>query len=176
MCRRAHVTGVDYPTDDTYATVHVRHSTTDRVTRAIPTRGLARPRVQLADSRITNLCARRSLCYRTRAGSLHVFTPAHVCIIYFRPVRNLTARAGRYTTDDNVLDGTPDFLQHTDNPWRNSNPKGENLIARGMLAYTLSKNMIASVFIRKATQNALKFFQRIAITNDACRAELRWPG
>ena len=66
--------------------------------RALPTRGHARPRVHLADRRITNLCAHRSLCYSTRARVLHVGTPAHVCTVYGRPVRNLGARAGRYTT------------------------------------------------------------------------------
>ena len=98
VCQRAHVARVDYPMDDTCANVHVRHATTDRNTRALPTRGHARPRVHLTDCRITNLCARRSLCCSTRARSLHVGTPAHVCTVYGRPVRNLRARAGRYTT------------------------------------------------------------------------------
>ena len=98
MCPRAHVTRVDYPTDDTCATVHVRHVTTDRNKRALPTRGHARPRVHLADRRITNLCGRRSLYYSTRARPLHVGTPAHVCTVYGRPVNNLRARAVRYTT------------------------------------------------------------------------------
>ena len=34
MCKRAHVARVDYPTDDTCATEHVRNATTDRGTRA----------------------------------------------------------------------------------------------------------------------------------------------
>ena len=45
MCQRAHITRVDYPTDDTCATVHVRHATTVRNTRALPTPGHTRPRV-----------------------------------------------------------------------------------------------------------------------------------
>ena len=98
VCPRADVIRVDYRTDDTCATVHVRHPTTDRNTRVLPTRGHARPRVLLAERRITNLCARRSLYYSTRARWLHVGTPAHVCTVYGRPVLNLRARAGRYTT------------------------------------------------------------------------------
>ena len=88
----------DYRTDDTCATVHVRHATTDRNTRALPTRGHARPRAHRADRRITNLCAHRSLCYGTRARWLHVATPAHVCTVSGRSVLNLRAGAGRYTT------------------------------------------------------------------------------
>ena len=98
MCPRAHVIRVDYPTDDTCATVHVRHATTDRKTRTLPTGGHARPCVHLAERWITNLCAHRSLCYSTRARWLHVGTPAHVCTVYGRLVLNLRARAGRYTT------------------------------------------------------------------------------
>ena len=89
---------VHYGTDDTCTTVHVRHATTDRNTRALPTRGHARPLVHSADRRITNLCAHRSLCYSTRARWLHVGTPAHMCTVYGRSVLNLRARAGRYTT------------------------------------------------------------------------------
>ena len=66
---------VDYSTDDTCATVHVRHTTADQSTRALPTRGHARPCVHCAGRQITNLCARRSLYYSTRARSLHVGTP-----------------------------------------------------------------------------------------------------
>ena len=44
------------------------------------------------------LCARRSLYYITRARSLHVGIPAHVGTVYGRLIRNLRARAGRYTT------------------------------------------------------------------------------
>ena len=73
------------------------------VTRQIPTRRHARPRVHLADRRITNLCARRLLCYSTCARSLHVGTPAHVCTVYGRPVNNLRERAGRYTTGCAVM-------------------------------------------------------------------------
>ena len=73
-------------------------ATTDWNTRALPTRGHARPRLHLADRRITNLCAHRSLCYSTRARWIHVGTPAHVCSVYGRLVLNLRARAGRYTT------------------------------------------------------------------------------
>ena len=99
VCYYTRVIPVHYRTDDTCATLHVRHATTDRNTRALPTRGHARPRVRLAERRITNLCAHRSLCCSTRARSLHVGTPAHVCTVYGRPVRNLRARAGRHTTD-----------------------------------------------------------------------------
>ena len=100
VCQRPHVTRVDYPTDYTCTTVHVhvRHATTDRGTRALPTRGHARSRVHLADRRITNLCARRSLCYSTPASWLHVGTPAHVYTVYGHPVLNLRACAGGYTT------------------------------------------------------------------------------
>ena len=93
----------DYRMYDTCATVHVRHATTDRSTPALPTRGHARPRVHLADRRVTNLCARRSLYYSTRACPLHVGTPAHVCTVYGRPVHNVHGRAGRYTTRDKVV-------------------------------------------------------------------------
>ena len=99
MFPRAQVARIDYPTNDTCATVHVRHATTDRSTRVLSTRRHARPRVHLADRRITNLRARRSLHYSTCARPLHVGTPAHVCTVYGRPVNNLRARAGRYTTD-----------------------------------------------------------------------------
>ena len=100
-CTRALLT--DYRTDDTCAAVHVRHATTDRNTRALPTRGHARPRVHRADRRIGNLCAHRSLGYSTRARWPHVCTPAHVCTVYGRSGLNLRARAGRYTTSiDNV--------------------------------------------------------------------------
>ena len=34
----------------------------------------------------------------TRAPSLHLGTPAHVCTVYGRPVRNICALAGRYTS------------------------------------------------------------------------------
>ena len=97
VCQRAHVPRVDYPPDDTCATLHVRYATTDRGTRALPTRGHVRPRVHLANRRITNLCARRSLCYSTRAHWPHVGTPAHVCTLYGRPVLNLRVRASRYS-------------------------------------------------------------------------------
>ena len=80
------------------ATVHVRHATTDRNTRALPTRGHARPRVRRAGRRIANFWAHRSLCYRMRARWPHVGTPAHVCTVYGRSGLNLRARAGPYTT------------------------------------------------------------------------------
>ena len=98
MCYCTRVILVHYRTDDTCTTVHVRRATTDRNTRALPTRGHARPRVHLADRRITNLCAHRSLCYSTRARWLHVGTPAHVCTVHGRSVLNFCAPAGRYTT------------------------------------------------------------------------------
>ena len=98
VCPRAHIIRVDYPADDTCASDHVRHATTDRSTRALPTRGHARPRAPLADRRITNLCVRQSLCYSTCGRWLHVATPAHVCIVYGRSGSNLRALAGRYTT------------------------------------------------------------------------------
>ena len=84
--------------DDTCATVHVRHEATNRNTRALITRGHARPRVHLDGRRITHLCARRSLCYSTCARSLQVGTPAHVCAVYGRPVRNFRVHDGRYNT------------------------------------------------------------------------------
>ena len=113
MCPRAHVTRVDYLTNDTCATVHVRHATTDRSTRALPTRGHAQPSVHLADRRITNICTRRSLYYSTRACPLHVGTPAHVRTVYGRPVTNLRARAGRYTIiGENTRCLCSDILYH----------------------------------------------------------------
>ena len=98
VCYCTRVILVHYRTDDTCATVHVRLATTDRNTRALPTRGHARPRVHRADRWIPNLCAHRSLCYSTRARWLHVGTPAPVYTVYGRSVSNLRARAGRYTT------------------------------------------------------------------------------
>ena len=88
----------DFRTDDTCATLHVRHAMTDRNTRALLTRGHALPRVHCADRRITILRAHRSLRYSTRARWIHVGTPAHVCTVHSRSVLNLRARAGRYTT------------------------------------------------------------------------------
>ena len=99
-CTRVILT--DYRTDDTCATVHVRHATTDPNTRALPTRGHARPHVHRADRRIANFCAHRSLCYSTRARWPHVGAPAHVCTVYGRSGLNLRARAGRYTTLTNA--------------------------------------------------------------------------
>ena len=106
MCYCTRVIPVHYRTDDTCATVQVRHATTNRNTRALPTRGHARPPVHRADSRITNLCAHRSLCYSTRVRWLHVGTPAHLCTVYGRLVLNLRARAGRYTTLEKESCGT----------------------------------------------------------------------
>ena len=98
VCYCTRVILVHYRTDDTCATVHVRHATTDRNTRALPTRGHARPRVHRADRRIANFCAHQSLSYSTRARWPHVGTPALVCTVYGRSGLNLRARAGRYTT------------------------------------------------------------------------------
>ena len=98
MCYCTRVLLVHYRTDDTCGAVHERHATTDRNTRALPTRGHARPRVHRADRRIANLCAHRSLGYSTRARWPHVGTPAHVGTVYGRSGLNLRARAGRYTT------------------------------------------------------------------------------
>ena len=89
----------DYRTADMCATVHVRHAMTDRNTRALRTRGHARPRVHYADRRIANFCVHRSLCYSTRARWLYVGTPADMCTVYGRSVLNLRARAGHYTTE-----------------------------------------------------------------------------
>ena len=98
MCYCTRVILVHYCTDDTCATVHVHHATTDRNTRALSTRGYARPRVNRADRWIANLCAHRSLCYSTRARWPDVGTPTHVCTVYGRSGLNLRARADRYTT------------------------------------------------------------------------------
>ena len=98
MCYCTRVILVHYRTDDTCATVPVRHARTDRNTRALPTRGHARPGVHRADRRIANFCAHRSLCYSTRARWPHVGTPGHVCTVYGRSGLNLRARAGRYTS------------------------------------------------------------------------------
>ena len=56
---------VDYRTDDKCVTVHVRHATTDRILRALPTRGHARPRVHRAGRPIHDLRACQSLYYRS---------------------------------------------------------------------------------------------------------------
>ena len=79
-CTRVMLT--DYSTDDTCATVHVRHATTDRSTRALPTRGHACPSVHLADCRITNLCGRRSLLYSTCARGLYTWAHPPTCAPY----------------------------------------------------------------------------------------------
>ena len=78
VCKRLHVTRVDYVTDETCATVHVRHTTTDRSKRALPTRGHALPRVHRPAGQITNSRPCRSSYYTTSARSLHVGTAAHV--------------------------------------------------------------------------------------------------
>ena len=61
-------------------------------------RPLVRLRIHLSDRRITDLCARRSLNYSTRARPLYVGTPAYMCNVHGRPVKNLRARAGRGNT------------------------------------------------------------------------------
>ena len=100
----------DYRTDDTCATVHVRHATTDRNTLALPTRGHTRPRVHCAGRPVNNLRAHRSLCYSTRARWPHVGTPAHLCTVYDCSGLNLHARAGRYTTSQ-LLTGVTSRLR-----------------------------------------------------------------
>ena len=68
MCYCKRVIPVHYRTDDTCATVHVRHATADRSSRALPTRGHARPRVHRAGRQINN-CRARSKLYYSHAES-----------------------------------------------------------------------------------------------------------
>ena len=84
--------------------------TTDRNTRALPTRGHARPHVHRADRRMANFCAHWSLCYNTRARWPHVGTPAHVCTVYGRSGLNLRARRSLYYNRQFCFDAFTDFI------------------------------------------------------------------
>ena len=60
MCYCRRVLPVDYRTDHTCAPVDVRHVTTDRHARTLPTSEHARPRVHRAGCSVNNFCARQS--------------------------------------------------------------------------------------------------------------------
>ena len=64
VCYCTCVIPVDYRTDDTRVTVLLPHATPDWYTRALPTRGHARPCIHRAGRHIHNFRARRSLYYK----------------------------------------------------------------------------------------------------------------
>ena len=75
----------EYRTDDTCATAQVRHATTDRNMRALPTRGHARPRVHRAVCPVNNQRARRYLYYTLKRirqyGFLSLKWQHTVCLV-----------------------------------------------------------------------------------------------